>query len=45
MVIELTCRVCGKPYTPTVDDIRQSPETYHRCPACRPPVKPGASRC
>jgi hypothetical protein len=33
--IELHCRLCGKPYTPTADDLRRGPETYHRCPDCR----------
>jgi hypothetical protein len=36
MAIELTCRICGKPYTPTKADIQAGPETYHRCPTCRP---------
>jgi len=37
MLIELTCRRCRQPYTPTRDDIRRGPEVYHRCPACRLP--------
>jgi hypothetical protein len=38
--IELTCRLCGRRYTPTADDIRRGPEVYHRCPACRPQTAP-----
>ena len=26
LLIELTCRLCGHPYTPTPDDIRAGPE-------------------
>jgi len=36
LLIELTCRLCGRPYTPTADDIRRGPTIYHRCPSCRP---------
>jgi len=36
IAIQLHCRLCGRPYTPTADDIRRGPETYHRCPSCRP---------
>ena len=33
--IELTCRVCRKPYTPTPAEVRRGPTIYHRCPDCR----------
>jgi hypothetical protein len=36
MTIELTCRICGRCYTPTDDDIRRGPEVSHRCLDCRP---------
>jgi hypothetical protein len=37
MLIELHCRLCGRAYVPTAEDLRRAPEVYHRCPACRPP--------
>jgi hypothetical protein len=40
LTIELTCRHCGQPYTPTREDLARGPETYHRCLACRPLVPP-----
>ena len=43
MLIELTCRVCHKPYTPTMDDIRRGAEVYKRCPSCRLPSDDGES--
>ncbi len=35
MIIELTCRICGRPHLPSSDEIRKGPDIYRRCPACR----------
>jgi hypothetical protein len=36
--IEITCRICRVPYTPSSDDVRSGPETYRCCPDCRTPA-------
>jgi hypothetical protein len=38
LLIELHCRLCGRAYVPTREDLARGPETYHRCLSCRPPA-------
>jgi len=33
--MEMTCRTCGEPFTPTGPDIIAGPDTYWYCPSCR----------
>jgi hypothetical protein len=35
LLIEIHCRICGKPFSPTADDVRRGPQWYRRCPNCR----------
>lgn len=35
MTMEMTCRTCGEPFTPTGPDIIAGPDTYWYCPSCR----------
>ncbi len=35
MPLEMTCRTCGEPFTPTRDDIAAGPDVYRTCPDCR----------
>jgi len=35
MTIEMTCRDCRRPFTPTREDIVRGPSVYRTCPACR----------
>ncbi len=35
MTMEMTCRTCGEPFTPTGPDIIAGPDTYWYCPPCR----------
>ena len=35
MTMEMTCRTCGEPFTPTGADIIAGPDTSWSCPSCR----------
>jgi hypothetical protein len=35
MPIEICCRSCGQPFTPTAEDLRRGPPHWWHCPACR----------
>ena len=35
MPLEMTCRVCGRPYEPTREDILRGPAVSRTCPVCR----------
>ena len=32
LLIELHCRLCGRAYVPTREDLARGPEVYHRLP-------------
>ena len=34
-MIETTCSICGRPFTPTLDDDLVDPDADHVCPGCR----------
>jgi len=36
MTIELTCRKCGQPFTPTTEALRTGPPHWWYCVRCRP---------
>jgi hypothetical protein len=36
MPIELDCRTCKQPFTPTTEALRKGPPHWWYCPACRP---------
>lgn len=40
MPIEIACRRCGQPFTPTTEDLRRGPPVWWYCPACRQPEDP-----
>jgi hypothetical protein len=39
MAIEINCRRCGQPFTPTTEALRKGPPTWWYCPARRPAEK------
>jgi hypothetical protein len=40
MPIELPCRTCGQPFTPTPEALRKGPPHWWYCTACQPPAVP-----